>query len=240
MPKPKKERKKQRRRKERKKERKKRKTKQTNKQKTASVWKKLSLPRKRCWSSICVRFSDSIDLTAGVYVRAVFRQHPLNRICHRLNCWFSDNLDLIEYVTALIVSGYVCAVFTQQRHNRMCHRFVGIVFFPPWVKASIMTAGWKEEHVAVQGRIYAPGKTHMRSTTSLRSFPNVAFETVCSSDWRRPSLVLSNDDRLALPLSTPLSSRRSMVSCPWLCARRQCSISVACNNNSNKKATRKG
>ena len=27
-------------------------------------------------------------------------------------------------------------------------------------------------------------------------------------------------DRLALPLSTPLSSSRSMVSCPWLCTRR--------------------
>ena len=30
------------------------------------------------------------------------------------------------------------------------------------------------------------------------------------------------EDRPALPLSTPLSSRRSMVRCPWLCARRQC------------------
>ena len=27
------------------------------------------------------------------------------------------------------------------------------------------------------------------------------------------------EDRLALPLSTPLSSRRSMVWCPWLCAK---------------------
>ena len=30
------------------------------------------------------------------------------------------------------------------------------------------------------------------------------------------------EDRPALPLSTPLSSRRSMVWCPWLCARREC------------------
>ena len=28
------------------------------------------------------------------------------------------------------------------------------------------------------------------------------------------------EDRRVLPLSTPLSSRRSMVWCPWLCARR--------------------
>ena len=59
---------------------------------------------------------------------------------------------------------------------------------------------------------------HLWSTTSLRSFPNVAFETV-SSDWRRMtfSRPFKEDHRLALPLSTPLSSRRSTVWCPWLC-----------------------
>ena len=31
---------------------------------------------------------------------------------------------------------------------------------------------------SAQGGIYAPGKAHMRSTPSLKSFPNVAFETV--------------------------------------------------------------
>ena len=31
---------------------------------------------------------------------------------------------------------------------------------------------------SVQDGIYALGKAHMRSTPSLRSFPNVAFETV--------------------------------------------------------------
>ena len=31
---------------------------------------------------------------------------------------------------------------------------------------------------SVEGGIYVLGKAHMRSTPSLRSFPNVAFETV--------------------------------------------------------------
>ena len=76
---------------------------------------------------------------------------------------------------------------------------------------------------SIQDGIYALGKTHMRSTPSLTSFPNVAFETVPVFVWltmalSRPSTKIV----LALPLSTPLSSRRSMVWCPWLCARRWC------------------
>ena len=31
---------------------------------------------------------------------------------------------------------------------------------------------------SVQGGIYVPGKAHMRSTPSLRRFPNVALEMV--------------------------------------------------------------
>ena len=62
-------------------------------------------------------------------------------------------------------------------------------------------------------------KTHMRSTTSLRSLPNIAFETVLMFVWLTMALSRPfKEDRLALPLSTPLSSRRSMVWCPWLCA----------------------
>ena len=41
----------------------------------------------------------------------------------------------------------------------------------------------KAQFSSVQGGIYALGKAHMRSTPSLGSFPNVAFETLqCSSD----------------------------------------------------------
>ena len=66
-------------------------------------------------------------------------------------------------------------------------------------------------------------KARMRSTPSLRSFPNVSFETVPVFVWLtmapyRPF----KEDSLALPLLTPLSSRRSMVWRLWLCARRQC------------------
>ena len=61
--------------------------------------------------------------------------------------------------------------------------------------------------------IYALGKAHMRSTPSLRRFPKVVFEMipmfVClTMALSRPF----KEDRLALPLSTPLSSRRSVVS----------------------------
>ena len=51
---------------------------------------------------------------------------------------------------------------------------------------------------------YALGKAHMRSTASLRSFPNVAFETVPT--FVCLTMALSRpvkEDRLALPLSNP-------------------------------------
>ena len=61
---------------------------------------------------------------------------------------------------------------------------------------------------SVQGGIYALGKAHVRSTPSLRSSPNIAFETIpmfvsLTMAFSRPF----KEDRLALPLSTPLSSR---------------------------------
>ena len=66
-------------------------------------------------------------------------------------------------------------------------------------------------------------KAHKRSTPSLRSFPNVVFETVPMLVWLTMALSRPfKEDRLALPLSTPLPSRRSLVWCLWLCARRQC------------------
>ena len=62
--------------------------------------------------------------------------------------------------------------------------------------------------------VYVLGKDYMRSSTFLRSFPKVAFETVPRAsaglvvdDLSRPF----NEDRRALPLPTPLSSRRSMA-----------------------------
>ena len=68
------------------------------------------------------------------------------------------------------------------------------------------------------------GEAHMRSTTSLRSFPNDAFETVPMFVWLTMALSRPfKEDRRALPLSTPLSSRRSMVWCPWLCALQEVS-----------------
>ena len=74
---------------------------------------------------------------------------------------------------------------------------------------------------SAQDGIYVLGKAHMRSTPSVRGFPNVAFETAPMFVWLTMALSRPfKEERLALPLSTPLSSRRSMVWCPWLGARR--------------------
>ena len=55
-------------------------------------------------------------------------------------------------------------------------------------------------------------ETHMRSAPSLRSFPSVALETVPMLVWLMMALSRPlKEDRWALPLSTPLSSRRSMA-----------------------------
>ena len=63
---------------------------------------------------------------------------------------------------------------------------------------------------SVQDGIYALVKAHMRSTPSLKSFPSVVtLERVPMLVWL--TLALSRPlkgDRWALPLSTPLSSRR--------------------------------
>ena len=66
--------------------------------------------------------------------------------------------------------------------------------------------------ISVQDGIYELGKAHTRFTPSLSSFPSVAFEAVPM--LVRLTMALSRrfkEDRLVVPLSTPLSSRRSMV-----------------------------
>ena len=46
-------------------------------------------------------------------------------------------------------------------------------YFSPWTQLQS-----RPLFSSVQDRIYALGKAHIRSTPSLRSFPNVGFETV--------------------------------------------------------------
>ena len=66
-------------------------------------------------------------------------------------------------------------------------------------------------------------EAHMRSTSSLTSFPSTAFKTVSMFVLFKMTLFHPfKEDRRALILSTPLSSRRPIIECPWLCARRQC------------------
>ena len=96
---------------------------------------------------------------------------------------------------------------------------------------------------SVQNGIYTLGKNpYALYPVTLRSFPNFAFETVPKFVWLK--LALSHpfkEDRLALPLSTPLSCRRSMVWCPWLCARTEV-VSQASQHfrSSEKHATCEG
>ena len=90
---------------------------------------------------------------------------------------------------------------------------------------------------SVQDGICALGKAHMHSTSSLRSSPAYPLKRFySSSDWQWPSLILLKkiilrwltmalshpfkEDHLALSLSMPLSSKRSVVWRPWLCSRR--------------------
>ena len=73
---------------------------------------------------------------------------------------------------------------------------------------------------SVQDGTYALRKAHMRSTPILSEvFSNVAFETVPMFVWLTMALSRPFKDRLALPLSTPLSSRRGVLFCFWLCPR---------------------
>ena len=97
-----------------------------------------------------------------------------------------------------------------------------------------------------QDGIYALGKAHMRSTPSLWSFLNVAYETAPMVIWLTMALSRPfREDRLALPLSTPLSSRRSVVWCPLLwdtlvcmLQRSSSSLYVAEYGQSNLQKTR--
>ena len=72
---------------------------------------------------------------------------------------------------------------------------------------------------SVQDGISVLGKAYMLSTLSLRSFPNVTFETVPMFIWLTMALSCPfKENHLTLPLWTPLFSRQSMVWCPWLCS----------------------
>ena len=65
--------------------------------------------------------------------------------------------------------------------------------------------------------ICAHRKAHVYFILSLRSFLNDAFETVSVFVWLMMALSHPfKEDCLVLPPSTPLSSRRLMVWCPWL------------------------
>ena len=78
---------------------------------------------------------------------------------------------------------------------------------------------WLVQLSSVQNGICALRKAHMCSTPPLKSLPNIAFETILVFVWfmMTHSHPLGKG-HLALPLSTPLSPRWSVVWCPWLCA----------------------
>ena len=87
------------------------------------------------------------------------------------------------------------------------------------------TANWifpikQGQFSSVQDGIYALGKDCMRATPSLRCFPIVGFETVPMLVWLTVALssFQGRSSSASKPLSAPLSSKRSMVWCPWFCA----------------------
>ena len=89
--------------------------------------------------------------------------------------------------------------------------------------------------------IYALGKAHMHSPPSLRSFPNVVFETVPMFIWLTMAISGSfKEDCLALPLSMPLSSRQSMVVKPLALYPQVVSQAPEHFRSSKKQATCEG
>ena len=89
-----------------------------------------------------------------------------------------------------------------------------IIICRPVHSRRVVAMTWPYHFSSVQNGIHALGKAHtiMRPTPSLRDSPSVAFVTV--PVFVSFTMVVSRpfkEDRLALPLSTPLSSRQSVV-----------------------------
>ena len=76
---------------------------------------------------------------------------------------------------------------------------------------------WPVQFSWVQGGIYELGKAHTRSTPSVRCFHLVLPESVPMFVWLTVTFPHAfKEDHQALPLSTPLSSKQSIVPCLWL------------------------
>ena len=125
-------------------------------------------------------------------------------------CWLILWWPFLMLSTTLSVSSF-CSFFLQVIGGVTCS----------WLGAVLSS---------VQDGIYVLRKDHTRSTPSLRSFPNIAFETVPMFIWLKMAFSRHlKDHHPALPLSMPLSSRWSMVWCPWLCAHRSCLKQCLCS-----------
>ena len=85
----------------------------------------------------------------------------------------------------------------------------------PWACPGQVCSNWQSlQFSSVQDGICALGRAHVCFTPYLRHFASVAFETVLMFIW----LLMAHsrplkEDCLVLPLSMPLSSRRSVVWC---------------------------
>ena len=89
-----------------------------------------------------------------------------------------------------------------------------IIICRPVHSRRVVAMTWPYHFSSVQNGIHALGNAHtiMRPTPSLRGSPKVAFETI--PVFVSLTMVVSHpfkEDCLALPLSTPLSSRQSVV-----------------------------
>ena len=81
----------------------------------------------------------------------------------------------------------------------------------------------KQEFSSVKNSIYPLRNAHTRSTSPLRIFPNVAFQTVPMFAWLTMALSCPfKENHQMLPPSMPLSFMQLMMWCYWLCACRYC------------------
>ena len=132
---------------------------------------------------------------------------------------------------------HVLTLVTRAVHGECLSETVHSVEFIMWNASPIASRtffSWTERNVCQQTYfmlcvqavntslklLFSSVEFKMRSTPSLRSFPNFAFERVPMFVWLTMALSRPfKEDRLALPLSTPLSSRR-LLWCMTISAQR--------------------
>ena len=124
------------------------------------------------------------------------REHPNRNIP---DDWAKTNVELNHQ------TGNILGYLEREPWRKSSKYYSGVFGERGWECRSNIVCSWGLEVVvqfsSVQDGIYALGKAHMRSTSSLRSFPNVVFKTVPTFVSWTMTLSRAFKDCLALPLS---------------------------------------